>query len=104
MRIKEGYKEIRYVVEEDGEVHTTLKEWAEKRGLTPGKATQCIIADWSDAINGNPNPFALAIAAIAGVPAGSNHVPQSPTSIPEPEMSPEDKARQEALLAAAEQF
>jgi len=95
---KKGQKEIRVVLEEGSELHATLLEWGRKRGLTPGKATRCILADWSDALNGKPNPFAVALAATAGISMAAN------PSTQEPNMSPEEKARQEALLQAAEQF
>lgn len=95
---KKGQKEIRVVLDEGSELHTTLLQWGRKRGLTPGKATRCILADWSDALNGKPNPFAVALAATAGISMAAN------PSTQEPNMSPEEKARQEALLQAAEQF
>ena len=98
--VRSGQKEIRVVLEEGSEIHMTLLEWARKRGLTPGTATRCILADWSDALNGKPNPFAVALAATAGVSTTAN----PPMSAQEPNMSPEEKARQEALLQAAEQF
>jgi hypothetical protein len=102
--IKSGRKEIRVVLDDEGEIHTTLLEWAKKRRLAPGKAIGCILADWSDAINGKPNPFAIAIASAAGVniQTGPSQVLQ--TTAEELEVSPEEKARQAALLEAAEQF
>lgn len=104
--IKKGQKEIRVVLDERSEITITLLEWAQKRGLTLGKATRCILADWSDALKGKPNPFAVAIAAAAGinVTATPAQVIQTATPTQEPEMSAEEKARQAALLAAAEQF
>lgn len=103
---KPGQKEYRVVLDEGSEVQLTLKEWGRVRGLTPGKATRCILADWSDALNGKPNPFAIAIAAAAGVNlvAGPGQNVQMPTETAEPEMSPEEKVRQEALLQATDQF
>jgi hypothetical protein len=103
---KKGQKEIRVVLDEGCEIQTTLLEWAQKRGLTSGKATRCILADWSDALNGRPNPFAVAIAAAAGisVTAGPGQVIQTAAPAQEPKMSAEEKARQDALLQAAEQF
>jgi hypothetical protein len=103
---KPGQKQYQVVLEEGSEIQTTLLEWARARGLSPGKATRCILADWSDALNGKPNPFAVAIAAAAGinVTAGPGHITQASTSAQEPEMSAEEKARKAALLQAAEQF
>lgn len=96
--LKKGQqKRYQVVFEEASEVQLTLLEWAEKRGLSPGKAIRCLVTDWSDALNGKPNPFALVIAA--GVSASQGQVIQT-----EPEMSAEEKARQAALLQAAEQF
>jgi len=103
---KAGQKEYRVVLDEGSELQLTLLEWARARGLTPGKATRCILADWNDALNGKPNPFAIAIAAAAGVNlvAGPGHNIQMPIEAAEPEMSQEEKARQEALLQATDQF
>ncbi|MGH2496515.1 MAG: hypothetical protein ACRDIV_17595 [Ktedonobacteraceae bacterium] len=98
--IKQGQKRVQFVLDEDSEMHLTLIEWAKQRGLTVGKATRVILADWSDAINGRPNPFAAAIAAATGQP-----MPPSPaTPAQAPEISAEERARQAALLQAAEQF
>ena len=96
---------IRVALEEGSETQVTLLEWAGKRGLTLGKAAKCILVDWSDAVNGKPNPFAIAIAAVSGgftSPAPVALVPTTPT--PEPEMSPEEKLRREASLQAVDQF
>src|SRR5437763_1811248 len=95
--IKPGQKQYQVVLDAGSEVHTTLLEWAKKRGLTPGKATRCILADWSDAMNGKPNPFALAIASSA---AGAHpySLPPVPSAIHEPVLSAEERARQVALL------
>jgi hypothetical protein len=101
---KSGQKEIRFVLDDGGEIHTTLLEWAQKRRLTPGKATGCILADWSDALNGRPNPFAIAIAAAAGVNIAASPSQVLQTATEEPEISPEEEARKAALLEAAEQF
>jgi hypothetical protein len=98
--VSKGKKQYQVVLDEDSEVQLTLLEWAQKRGLHPGKAIRCIIADWSDAINGKPNPFALAVAATAGTLAGQT----TTVSASEKPMSAEEKKRQEALLQAAEQF
>jgi hypothetical protein len=100
---KPGQKRYQIVLDEGGEVYSTLLEWAKKRGLTPGKATRCILADWSDAMSGKANPFAAAIAAAAGGNGGA--APGLlPTPFPELERSAEEKAREAALLQAAEQF
>jgi hypothetical protein len=98
---RKGMKEIRVVLDEKGEVYASLLAWAEKRRLCPGKAAGCILADWSDALSGKTNPFAVAIAAAAGVniAPGSNQ-----TTTEEPETSPEEQARRAALLEAAAQF
>jgi hypothetical protein len=102
---KQGQKEVRIVLDEGSETHITLIEWGQRRGLTPAKATRCILTDWSDAMNGRPNPFAMAIAAASGVVTGPAQFSQAAaTAFAEPEMSAEEKARQEALLEAAEQF
>jgi hypothetical protein len=104
--LKQGQKHVQFVLEEGSEVHLTLLEWAKHRGLTPGKATRVILADWADALNGRPNPFAAAIAAAAGIPvtAGSGQIMQTATLAQEPEINPEERTRQAALLEAAEQF
>ena len=99
--VKQGQKRFQFVLDEDSEMHLTLLEWAKQRGLSPGKATRVILADWSDAINGRPNPFAAAIAAAA---AGQPMQSSLPTSAPAPELSAEERTRQAALLQAAEQF
>jgi len=80
-------------------MNLTLLQWASKRGLSLGKATRVIMADWSDAINGRSNPFAAAIAA------AGQQMQLSPAS-PEQsqELSEEERKRQAALLQAAEQF
>ena len=101
---KNGQKELRTVLDDGGEVYETLLAWAKKRRLTPGKAIGCILADWSDAIAGRPNPFAIAIAAASGVNIQAGPVPPLQMTAEEPEVSPEEKARQAALLEAAEQF
>ena len=101
--IKPGQKQYQVVLDAGSEVHTTLLEWARKRGLTPGKATRCILADWSDAMNGKPNPFALAMAsAVAGIHPYS--LPPATPTTHESALSAEERARQVALLEAAEQF
>jgi len=98
--LKRGQKQVQFVLEAGSEVHLTLLEWAKKRGLSPGKATRVILADWSDAINGRPNQFAVAIAAAAGQPMQLSSA--SPTQTQE--LSAEEQVRQAALLQAAEQF
>lgn len=104
--IKPGQKQVQFVLEEGSEVHLTLVEWARARGLSPGKATRVILADWADAINGRPNPFAVAIAAATGVnlAAGQQEVPPPVSAAAKEELSAEERARQAALLQAAEQF
>jgi len=100
---RKGQKEIRVVLDENGEVYASLIAWAEKRRLSPGKAAGCILADWSDAQSGKTNPFAVAMLASAGVniATGPN---QTITTGEEPETSAEEKARKAALLEAAAQF
>jgi hypothetical protein len=98
--VKPGQKRFQFVLDEDSEIHMTLLEWANQRGLTVGKATRVILTDWSDAINGRPNPFAAAIAAATGQPMQT----ALETPAHEPEISAEERARQAALLQAAEQF
>ena len=100
---KTGQKEVRIVLEETSETYLTLKEWAQKRGLTAGKGLRVIATDWSDAMNGRPNPFAAAIAAAGGNTQALSQITQ-PIMAVTPEVSPEDKARQDALLQAAAQF
>ena len=107
--VKPGHRQIRTILEEGSEVETTLLEWAKKRGLTPGTANRCILVDWAEAMNGQINPFAMAIAAAAGVqmsaiPAGINASSPLSEGAQAPELSPEERARQQALAAAAEQF
>lgn len=98
--LKPGQKKVQFVVDEESEMHLTLLEWASKRGLTLGKATRVIMADWSDAINGRPNPFAAAIAA-AGQQA--QLAATSPAEQSQ-EISPEERQRRAAALEAAQQF
>jgi len=98
--LKPGQKKVQFVLDEESEVHLTLLGWASKRGLTLGKATRVIMADWSDAINGRPNPFAAAIAAVgqqAQIGAASSTEPSQ-------EVSPEERQRRAAALEAAGQF
>jgi hypothetical protein len=101
---KPGQKQYQVVLEEGSLTHTTLLEWAKARGLTPGKAARVVLTDWSDAMNGKPNPFAIAIAAAAGV--GSSLPAGQPvqTTTPTQELSPEEKARQAAIEDADAQF
>lgn len=102
---KPGQKQYQVVLEEGSEVQTTLLEWGKKRGLTPGKATRCILADWSDALNGRPNPFAIAIAAAAGVSSPFPATGQSSQiTAQEPTLTPEEQARQAAIEDADAQF
>lgn len=101
---KPGQKQYQIVLDEGSEVHITLLEWARKRGLTPGKATRCILADWSDAINGKTNPFAMAIAAAAGINTGERITGYLPTPEQPPEMSAQEQARKVATREAAGQF
>jgi hypothetical protein len=102
---KPGQKQYQVVLEEGSLTHTTLLEWAKARGLTPGKAARVVLADWSDAMNGKPNPFAIAIAAAAGV---SSSFPGQPAQVnapaPERTLTPEEKARQAAIEDADAQF
>jgi len=98
--LKPGQKKVQFVLDEESEMHLTLLEWANKRGLSLGKATRVIMADWSDAINGRPNPFAAAIAA-ASQRAQS---PAASSTEQSPEMSPEERQRRAAALQAAGQF
>jgi hypothetical protein len=102
---KPGQKQYQVVLEEGSEIQTTLLEWGKKRGLTPGKATRCILADWSDALNGRPNPFAIAIAAAAGV-SSSFPASNQPAQVTAQEqmLTPEEKARQAAIEDADAQF
>jgi hypothetical protein len=98
--LKRGQKQIQVVLEEGSDIHLTLLEWAKKRGLSPGKAARVILADWSDAINGRPNPFTAMFVAAAGQPV----MPSGASSAPVTELSAEEQTRQAALLQAAEQF
>ncbi|SRR6266567_5432149 len=106
--LKQGQKQVQFVLDEDSEVHLTLLEWAKKRGLSPGKATRVILADWADAMNGRVNPFAVVIAAATGLNLAAGAIQPiqlSPASSTQaPELSAEERARQAALLQAAEQF
>ena len=98
--LKAGQKKVQFVLDEKSEMHVTLLEWASKRGLSLGKATQVIMADWSDVINGRPNPFTAAIAA-------TSQRTQSPADEPaeqSQEISPEERQRRAAALEAAGQF
>ena len=98
--LKPGQKKVQFVLDEESEMHLTLQEWANKRCLSLGKATRVIIADWSDAINGRPNPFAAIIAA-------AGHQAQSPAAQSEEqsqEVNPQERQRQAAALEAAGQF
>lgn len=98
--LKPGQKKVQFVMDEESEMHLTLLQWANNRGLSLGKATRVIMADWSDAMNGRPNPFAAAIAAAAGQQTQS--LPASP--VQNQELSEEERKRQTLLLQAAEQF
>ena len=98
--LKPGQKKVQFVLDEESEMHVALLEWASNRGLSLGKATRVIMADWSDAINGRPNPFAAAIAA-------ASQRTQSPADEPaeqSQEDSPEERQRRAAALEAAGQF
>jgi hypothetical protein len=102
---KPGQKEIRMVLDEGSETHMTLLEWAQNRGLTPAKAARVVMTNWAEAMNGKIDPFALAVAASAGITigAGPGQIVQTPAPAPEQE-SAEEKARKAALLEAEEQF
>src|SRR5712692_7081255 len=94
--LKRGQKKVQFVLDEESEMHLTRLEWSNKRGLSLGKATRVIMADWSDAINGRPNPFAAAIAAAQS--------PAAPSAEQSQEVSPEERQRRAASLKAAGQF
>ncbi len=98
--LKRGQTKVQFVLDEESEMHLTLLQWANNRNLSLGKATRVIMADWADAINGRPNPFAAAIAA-------AGHQAQSPAASPaeqSQEVSPEERQRRAAALEAAGQF
>ena len=98
--LKPGQKKVQFVLDEESEMHLTLLEWASNRGLSLGKAARVIMADWSDAIHGRPNPFAAAITA-------AGHQALSPAASLEEqsqEASPEERQRRAAALEAAGQF
>ncbi len=97
--LKRGQKKVQFVLDEESEMHLTLLEWANKRGLSLGKATRVIMADWSDAINGRPHPFAAAIAA-----AGQQTPPAASLTEQDREVNPEERQRRAAALEAAGQF
>lgn len=94
--LKRGQTKVQFVLDEESEMHLTLLEWANKRGLSLGKATRVIMADWSDAINGRPNPFAAPIAAAQS--------PAAPSTEQSQEVSPQERRRRAASLEAAGQF
>jgi hypothetical protein len=106
--LKPGKKKYQLVLDEESQAQITLLEWARNRGLSPGVAARCIVVDWSEAICGKPNPFAMAIAsaAIANMnrETGPIQMVQTASQSAEPEISPEELARQKALLDAEEQF
>jgi hypothetical protein len=94
--LKPGQKKVQFVLDEESEMHLTLLQWANNRGLTLGKATRVIMADWADAINGRSNPFAA---------AADQQTQSSPaSSVQAQELSEEERKRQALLLQAAEQF
>src|SRR5258708_1808340 len=96
--LKPGKVRHQLVLDKDSEICIDLHEWARKRGLTPAQANRVILADWSDALRGKPNPFAMARSATL-LQNGQHPLPE-----PEPEESPEERARREAALEAAKQF
>src|SRR5947209_5492212 len=102
--IRPGQKRYQLVLDEGSEVQCTLLAWAQKRGLTPGRAARCILVDWSDAMNGNANPFALAIAAAVQIGSESGQSLSTTASSAQVVMSEQDRALQQARLEAAEQF
>ena len=99
--LKPGQKQVQLVLDEGSEMHLTILEWAKNRNLSLGKASRVILADWSDAMNGRPNPFAVAIAAAAASQ-------QAQSSLASPvqgqQLSEEERKREALLLEAAEQF
>ncbi|MBA2397045.1 MAG: hypothetical protein H0V70_30355 [Ktedonobacteraceae bacterium] len=103
--LKPGQKQYQLVLVEGSLTQTTLLDWARDRGLSPGKAARVVLTDWSDAMNGKPNPFAIAIAA-----AGMGNLPLAQTAEPiqatpqEQMLSPEEKAQKAAMEEADAQF
>src|SRR5258708_534684 len=97
--IKGEQKQYQVTLAEGSEVQLTLLDWAKTRGIPPGVAIRCIVAEWSDAVNGKRNPFGITLA----VP-GPTENGQVTTSVGAEVQTAKQKKREKALQEAAAQF
>ena len=99
-KIKPGHVRHQLDLEENSEINEDLLAYARKRGLKPAQANRCILADWSDAYRGKPNPFAAYMPLVQGTPFSEQEgLSQQPE-----EETPEQLERRERERAAVSQF
>ncbi len=97
---KPGQVRHQVTLDEASEISEDLLAYAQKRRLKPGQANLCILADWSDAVRGRPNPFGIALTGIGGVTQeGANG-----SGTEQQEETPEQRKRREDERAASTQF
>ena len=99
-KIKPGHVRHQLDLEEASEINEDLLAYARKRGLKPAQANRCILADWSDAYRGRPNPFAAYLPTFV---QGTSSSGQEDVSQVEEE-TPEQRERREKEKAAVSQF
>lgn len=98
---KPGQVRHQVTLDERSEISEDLVAYAQKRRLKSGQANLCILADWSDAMRGRPNPFGVALASVQG--AVPLHLDANQVTS-EQEETPEQRKRREEELAASSQF
>ena len=97
---KPGQVRHQVTLDEESEINQDLVAYAQKRRLRPGQANLCILADWSDAVRGRPNPFGAALTGVgAATQEGANG-----SGTGQVEETPEQRKRREEELAASTQF
>ena len=99
-KLKPGQVRHQITLDETSEISEDLESYAKKRGLSVAQANRCILADWSDACRGRPNPFALALGGTVQMPTPAQTAQQQG----EPVETEEDRERREAALEASRQF
>lgn len=99
-KLKPGHVRHQLDLEECSEINQDLEAYAKKRGLKPAQANRCILADWSDAYRGKPNPFAAYLPA----PIQGTFSSQQEGAAQGEEEKAEQRERREREKAALNQF
>jgi len=85
-------------IKEQSSVHLHLMAYAQARNLKLGQAINAILGDWTDALDGKPNPFGSSILlGGATISAGMNNEQQE-------QQEREAKAREERVASTASQW